>query len=171
MDTLRLALPGPIGLVSGASEPLQWKDARLWERVLTTHRVVVSTPQVLLDAMCHGYVQLGRDISLLIFDEAHHAVDKHPYNLIMKDFYFRLPGRGEHGRIHSVPSVINPTAQVPVVRPMVLGLSASPIYGGDIAKAFAYAQQSFLCTLFSSSMQSHRRQLGQQNTNTTIHAG
>lgn len=84
---------------------------------------MVSTPQVFLDALRHGYISLGRDISLLVFDEAHHAVDNHPYNRIMVEFYFDLPRRD-----HS---------QSPMeVRPMVLGLTASPIYGGNVVKAF-----------------------------------
>ena len=77
----------------------------------------MSTPQILLDALRHGYVQLGRDISLLVFDEAHHAVYKHPYNEIMRSFYHALPPRQEG-------------VDQPLVRPAVLGLTASPIYGG-----------------------------------------
>lgn len=107
-----------VGIVSGANEPDQWKDAALWARVLNTHRVMVSTPQVFLDALRHGYISLGRDISLLVFDEAHHAVDNHPYNRIMKEFYFALEMQE---------------------RPMVLGLTASPIYGGNVEKAFRCA--------------------------------
>lgn len=83
---------------------------------------MVTTPQVLLDALRHGYVGLGTDISLLVFDEAHHAVDNHPYNSIMKEFYYHLPTRipGYQGSC----------------RPAVLGLTASPIYGGHVDSAF-----------------------------------
>jgi endoribonuclease Dicer len=84
---------------------------------------MVSTPQVILDALRHGYINLGRDISLIIFDEAHHAVDKHPYNRIMKEFYFELP-------VHHSPQSDT------VVRPMILGLTASPIYGGNVDNSF-----------------------------------
>ena len=108
-------------MVSGANEPDQWKNAALWDRVLKTHRIMISTPQVFLDALRHGYISLGRDISLLVFDEAHHAVENHPYNRIMVEFYFDLPCR---------------ESQSVEVRPMVLGLTASPIYGGNVQKAF-----------------------------------
>jgi ERCC4-related helicase len=84
---------------------------------------MVSTPQVFLDALRHGYISLGKDISLLVFDEAHHAVDNHPYNRIMMEFYFDLPVRMSSNSSE-------------IVRPMVLGLTASPIYGGDVVKAF-----------------------------------
>ena len=36
----------------------------------------------------HG-VQMS-EIALLIFDEAHHAVKRHPYNLIMQEFYHQV---------------------------------------------------------------------------------
>ena len=114
-------IPVSVGIVSGANEPDQWRNAALWDRVLRTHRIMISTPQVFLDALRHGYISLGRDISLLVFDEAHHAVDNHPYNRIMMEFYFNLPRRDQHSL---------------EVRPMVLGLTASPIYGGNVLKAF-----------------------------------
>ena len=88
---------------------------------------MVTTPQVLLDALRHGYVNLGADISLLIFDEVHHAGKNHPYNAIMKEFYHVLPARD------------SPDATENCVRPMVLGLTASPIFGGDPDQAFRYA--------------------------------
>jgi endoribonuclease Dicer len=122
-DVIASAIPVPVGLISGASAPDQWKDRKLWSGILEKYRIMVSTPQILLDALRHGYIHLGRDISLLVFDEAHHATSKHPYNEIMKAFYHPLPPREDH--ITEEP-----------VRPAVLGLTASPIYGGDIGKAF-----------------------------------
>ncbi|KAK0193260.1 hypothetical protein F5146DRAFT_925200 [Armillaria mellea] len=117
-------IPVSVGLISGSLQPDQWKDASLWQKVIETHRIVVSTPQVLLDALHHSYIQMGRDIGLIIFDEAHHTLDKAPYNMIMKDFYFELQPRD------------TPNLDPRYARPMILGLTASPIYGGDIAKAF-----------------------------------
>jgi endoribonuclease Dicer len=116
------ALPVSVGQISGSQEPNQWLDPGLWRGVLEKHRIMVTTPQVLLDALRHGYIHLGTDIGLLIFDEAHHAVDKHPYNAIMQEFYFKLPSR-------SIADGNN-------LRPMVLGLTASPIYGGNVESAF-----------------------------------
>ncbi|KIY44501.1 P-loop containing nucleoside triphosphate hydrolase protein [Fistulina hepatica ATCC 64428] len=116
----------PVAFVSGSLEPDQWKDQGLWERVITTHRVMVTTPQVLLDASRHGYVIMSRDISLLVFDEAHHAVDKHPYNLIMKEFYFDCE-----------------------TKPAVLGLTASPIFGGNVVKAFGTIEKNLDAAIYS----------------------
>ena len=84
---------------------------------------MVSTPQVLLDALRHGYINLGRDIGLIVFDEAHHAIAKHPYNMIMKSFYHPLPSRED-------------AFTEDLIRPTILGLTASPIYGGHVEKSF-----------------------------------
>jgi endoribonuclease Dicer len=82
--------------------------------------------QVLLDALHHGYVNMGIHIGLIVFDEAHHVADKHPYNLIMKNFYFTLP-------LRSLGDNTNDRLE----RPAILGLTASPTFGGnDIEQAF-----------------------------------
>lgn len=121
-NAIASAIPVTVGLISGNAAPDQWKDARLWAKVLKENRIVVSTPQVLLDALSHGFINLGAHISLIVFDEAHHAVSKHPYNEIMQRFYHSLP--------------IDQPKESPLARPAILGLSASPIYGGNIEKAF-----------------------------------
>lgn len=126
-EVIRTYLPVSVGLVSGALEPDQWKSAELWERVLSTHRVIVSTPQVFLDALRHGYINLGKDISLLVFDEAHHATGDHPYTRIMVDFYHKIPELLSSERMYGVCQIS---------RPYVMGLTASPIYGGNVEKAF-----------------------------------
>ena len=113
------SVPVTVGLISGANEPDQWKDPALWRDVLVSYRIIVSTPDVLLNALRHGYVHLGRNIGFLVFDEAHHAADRHSYNLIMREFYFGLRPRGDAESVDAD------------VRPMILGLTASPIFGGD----------------------------------------
>ncbi|KAJ3510188.1 hypothetical protein NLJ89_g4818 [Agrocybe chaxingu] len=133
-SVIKSQIPVSVGIVSGANEPDQWKNAALWERVLRTHRIMISTPQVFLDALRHGYILMGRDISLLVFDEAHHAADKHPYNRIMAEFYFDLPPRTEDNTAENV-------------RPMVLGLTASPIYGGNVEKAFKTIESNLDSTI------------------------
>ncbi|KIK27403.1 hypothetical protein PISMIDRAFT_93262 [Pisolithus microcarpus 441] len=119
---------GSVGLVHGGLEPKQWTDPELWNTVIKNNRVVVSTPQVLLDALSHGYVSLGNQIGLLVFDEAHHAAENHPMNCIMRDHYFSLPVRQ--------PAMTSNHGPVREERPMVLGLTASPMFGGDVAEAF-----------------------------------
>ncbi|KZT67223.1 P-loop containing nucleoside triphosphate hydrolase protein [Daedalea quercina L-15889] len=144
---IRKAIPVPVCMISGASEPNQWKDRELWRRILKSHRIIVSTPQVLFDALLHGYIDLGMDVGLLVFDEAHHAIAKHPYNMIMQQFYFSLNKRtrdaGSYDR----------------VRPMVLGLTASPIYGGNPDVAFYKLENNLDSIVRSSRM--HREELAQ----------
>ncbi len=38
---------------------------------------------------CIARLQMS-EVALLIFDEAHHAVKRHPYNLIMQEFYHQV---------------------------------------------------------------------------------
>ncbi|KAL4992648.1 ATP-dependent helicase dcl2 [Aspergillus falconensis] len=84
-----------------------WTEQAIWDAVLEDIQVVVSTPAVLLDAMTHGFVRLST-LGLIIFDEAHHCIHKHPANMIMRNFYH--PALREYG-----PSVV----------PRILGLTAS----------------------------------------------
>ncbi|KAK1219930.1 Dicer-like protein 2 [Marasmius sp. AFHP31] len=143
------ALPVSVGLITGAKHPDQWKDTNMWQTVLRDYRVVVSTPQVLLDALRHGYIVMGRDLSLLIFDEAHHAVEGDPYNRIMQEFYKALP-----------PRIRRPDGTIPdFVRPMVMGLTASPIYGGNVDRAFNVIQHNLDSTIVSP--RQHRQELTQ----------
>ncbi|RDX50374.1 P-loop containing nucleoside triphosphate hydrolase protein [Lentinus brumalis] len=146
-EVIKSAIPVPVGLVSGSSEPNQWKDASLWRRILSSYRIMVTTPQVLLDALHHGYIDMGSDIGLLVFDEAHHAIGKHPYNMIMKRHYFDLPPRIDGN---------NSTSRV---RPMVLGLTASPTYGNNVDAAFRELEKNLDSTIRSS--RNNREELAQ----------
>ncbi|OTB05309.1 hypothetical protein M426DRAFT_319858 [Hypoxylon sp. CI-4A] len=83
-----------------------WTDIRTWDDYLKNVHIVVSTYQVLLDAISHAFVPIGR-LSLLVLDEAHNCVGKHPGSKIM-DLY----------RAQKI-------AGLPI--PSVLGLTASPI--------------------------------------------
>jgi ERCC4-related helicase len=70
-DLLRSEIPAVephIKLLQGNDGVEKWKDKKLWDYVLKSVRVVVSTPQILLEALSHGFVRLAR-LSLLVFDE------------------------------------------------------------------------------------------------------
>ncbi|KNG50113.1 hypothetical protein TW65_03031 [Stemphylium lycopersici] len=92
-----------------------WTKQSDWDAVLQNVRVVLSTHQVLLDALTHGFVRLSK-LALLIFDEAHHCREKHPAHRIMEDFY--------------MPQLQNRDT----VLPKILGLSASPVMKAAASK-------------------------------------
>lgn len=82
-----------------------WETLQVWNDALANINIVISTPQVLLDGLGNGFLQL-RDISLLIFDEAHHCRDDSPTALTMRNFYHPLKSQSST----DVPHVLGLTA-------------------------------------------------------------
>lgn len=68
-------------------------------------QVLVMTAQILLNILRHSIIKM-ESINLLILDECHHAVKKHPYSLVMSEFYHTTPKEK---------------------RPSVFGMTASPV--------------------------------------------
>jgi ERCC4-related helicase len=67
-DVLKLQIPAvPMTLLAGNSAINAW-GPEIWHTVLGTTRFVVSTPQVLLDALDHAYITMNH-LALIIFDE------------------------------------------------------------------------------------------------------
>lgn len=90
----------PVGEISGANSteiPLKY--------LLQKHEVVVMTAQILVNALNsktkEERVELS-DISLLLFDECHHADKEHSYNRIMERY---LALKTQAGKQHSLPQV------------------------------------------------------------------
>ncbi|XP_027068549.1 endoribonuclease Dicer homolog 1 [Coffea arabica] len=80
-------------------------DARRWQREFETKQVLVMTAQILLNILRHSIIKMEA-IDLLILDECHHAVKKHPYSLVMSEFYHTTSKEQ---------------------RPSVFGMTASPV--------------------------------------------
>ncbi|KAF3773851.1 Endoribonuclease Dicer-like protein 1 [Nymphaea thermarum] len=80
-------------------------DARRWQREFESKQVLVMTAQILLNILRHSIVRMEA-IHLLILDECHHAVKKHPYSLVMSEFYHTTSKEK---------------------RPAVFGMTASPV--------------------------------------------
>ncbi|XP_059651179.1 endoribonuclease Dicer homolog 1 isoform X2 [Cornus florida] len=80
-------------------------DARRWQREFEAKQVLVMTAQILLNILRHSIIKMEA-INLLILDECHHAVKKHPYSLVMSEFYHTTPKEK---------------------RPSVFGMTASPV--------------------------------------------
>ncbi|KAI9366884.1 hypothetical protein DFJ73DRAFT_891325, partial [Zopfochytrium polystomum] len=87
---------------------LSYWDALGWYHEVSQRQVLVITPQIFLNILRHGFMSLREHVSLIIFDECHHATRNHPYTLIMQEYY------------HSILD--------PQCRPKVFGMTASPIY-------------------------------------------
>ncbi|KFA61203.1 hypothetical protein S40285_06443 [Stachybotrys chlorohalonatus IBT 40285] len=105
-NVIRLQIPAvSIKIVTGEDNADTWSE-NIWATLLDGVRIVVTTHQILLDALSHAAIKMS-NLSLIIFDEAHCCRGKHPGGKIMTDFYHRQKGLG-----------------APV--PAVLGLTASP---------------------------------------------
>ena len=91
---------------------------------------LVMTAEIFRSMLSHGYIHLRQVInqinidrtypnktSLLVFDECHHACNRHPYHSIMMDFYKHCPVDQQ---------------------PRIMGLTASPVQSGeDVVTAIA----------------------------------
>ncbi|KAK2756784.1 Dicer-like protein 2 [Arachnomyces sp. PD_36] len=110
---LSLQLPAfQTKILSGADNVERWTTQSIWDAILLNIRIVVSTPQVLLDALSNGFLRLTR-IALLVFDEAHNCISSSPANRIMQNFYHPLKASAGKDNI-----------------PSILGLTASPVTKG-----------------------------------------
>ncbi|KNC99522.1 uncharacterized protein SPPG_04913 [Spizellomyces punctatus DAOM BR117] len=76
-----------------------------WEKILKENDVLCATPQTLVEALIHAFINIDQ-ICLIVFDEAHHALGDHPYAVLMKEHVSCLPSNA---------------------RPRILGLTASPV--------------------------------------------
>ncbi|KAL2759412.1 hypothetical protein ACRALDRAFT_1074287 [Sodiomyces alcalophilus JCM 7366] len=99
-------------LLLGVDNIDAWSDQETWDTILLNTRIVVSTPQILHDALTHGFITMQR-LSLLVFDEAHHCVKNDVGKQIMEKFYHNSKQAG-----------------LPI--PHILGLTASPVMGSRL---------------------------------------
>lgn len=74
-----------IGVYYGQGVRFSWNDT-FWKEQFEKHEVVVCTAEILNQCLQRAYLRIDQ-ISLLIFDEAHHTKKDHPYARIIKDFY------------------------------------------------------------------------------------
>ncbi|KAI5282253.1 Dicer-like protein 2 [Ascosphaera aggregata] len=97
-------------LLTGADNIELWSTQAIWDAALMNIRIVVSTPQILLDALSNAFVKMQR-LSLIVFDEAHMAMKAAVSNRLMQEFYH--PQLREYGTKKGLPHI--------------MGLTASPI--------------------------------------------
>jgi ERCC4-related helicase len=60
-------------LITGADNVDSWSEQRVWDDILLNIRIVVSTYQILFDAISHGFVRLD-SLSLIVLDEGSSTV-------------------------------------------------------------------------------------------------
>ena len=82
-----------------------WSSQSIWDDALSGMNVVVSTPQVLFDALSNAFVSL-RNISLLVIDEAHHAQKRSAVAETMRKHYHPL----KQVDLNAVPHILGLTA-------------------------------------------------------------
>ncbi|KAF5667653.1 Dicer 2 [Fusarium heterosporum] len=87
---------------------------KVWPLILEGTRIVVSTFDVLRDALDHAFVRMDM-LSLIVFDEVHNCVKNSSGRKIMMNFYHERKNAG-------------------LTVPGILGLTASPIISSDVAE-------------------------------------
>lgn len=107
-ESVKLQLPQFRSRTLLGHDNVELWQKRIWEKALDGCHIIISTPQVLLDALRHAFVFL-RDISLLVIDEAHHCRADSSLARVMREIY--------HPQISQNGDAV----------PHILGLTASPL--------------------------------------------
>ncbi|KAM0791169.1 hypothetical protein ACM66B_005653 [Microbotryomycetes sp. NB124-2] len=115
-----------VGKVFGALN-IDLCSAEEWRYNFEHFDCLCLTAQLLLDSLAHGFIGI-ENISLLVFDEAHHAKSNHPFASILRHFLNRAP---------------------PELRPKVLGMTASPVSSNEGVKEVRRLQTLFDAKLLS----------------------
>lgn len=98
-------LPAAVQAITGQDNIDKW-DKEEWTKMLQDQEVLVCTAAVLDQALFHNFVRI-ENLSLVVFDEAHHCKKNHPYSRIIRDYYLKT-------------SKDKP-------RPRLFGMTASPV--------------------------------------------
>jgi len=101
----------PMRTLLGHDNVHLWRTQKAWDLALDNTSVIISTPQVLLDALRNAFVRLT-DISLLVVDEAHHCHSDSPSAQIMLKHYHRLKA----DQPSNIPHILGLTASIRISR-------------------------------------------------------
>ncbi|KAF2121559.1 dicer-like protein 1 [Lophiotrema nucula] len=104
-NVLRCGLDQGVEGVCGAMGASLWGKPT-WDKLFANNMVIVCTAEVLVQCMMHSFITIPQ-VNLLIFDEAHHAKNNHPFARLIKDYYLNDPD--------------------PRKRPRIFGMTASPV--------------------------------------------
>lgn len=117
-----------IKMLSGDDKVETWSEKRIWNDYLQNVRVVVSTYQVLLDAVTHAFVQISQ-LSLIIFDEGEYISHIKPSSNIDRHTAHNCIGKHAGCKIMERYRIVKDSG---MPYPAILGLTASPIIRSSI---------------------------------------
>ena len=111
-------VPFKVRLLCGEQNVDFWKVPE-WNNVLEDNQILVSTAQVILDAIKRSFIRTDQ-INVIVFDECHHGRKDHAYHELMKQFPNPIPKDvriiglsgmliGNHGKIK--PSTVSEELQ------------------------------------------------------------
>ncbi|KAH6848305.1 hypothetical protein B0I37DRAFT_398087 [Chaetomium sp. MPI-CAGE-AT-0009] len=114
-EAIRAQIPGVQSkLILGSDSVDAWSTKPgVWDAVLLNTRIVVSTYQILFDAVSHALIPLY-SLGLVVIDEAHNSKGRNPIARLMIEHYAPSKAKG-----------------LPV--PHILGLTASPLMRSNLS--------------------------------------
>jgi endoribonuclease Dicer len=99
-NILRCGLDQKVEGICGAMGASLWQKPT-WDKHFAKNMVIVCTAEVLVQCMMHSFISMSR-VNVLIFDEAHHAKNNHPYARLIKDYYHTELNLSKRPRIFSM---------------------------------------------------------------------
>ena len=76
-----------VGTIQGKKDKKSKSDYEIFLNKWNSFNVFVAIPEIIYKILSCGFINIFQ-ITMLIFDECHNTADDHPYNKIMKEFYF-----------------------------------------------------------------------------------
>ena len=76
-----------VGTIQGKKDKKSKNDYDSFISKWNSLSIFVGIPSIIYKLLSCGFINIFQ-ISMLIFDECHHTADDHPYNQIMREFYF-----------------------------------------------------------------------------------
>ncbi|KAF2258510.1 dicer-like protein-like protein 1 [Lojkania enalia] len=104
-NVLKCGLDHNVEGICGAMGASLWQKST-WNKLFANNMVIICTAEVLVQCIMHSFITMSR-VNLLIFDEAHHAKNNHPYARLIKEYYLNEPDSWK--------------------RPQIFGMTASPV--------------------------------------------
>ena len=98
-----------VGILQGKKQKKSKNDYIEFRKLWESKNIFVAIHNVIYKLLSCGFLRFS-EISMLIFDECHHADSSHPYNDIMNEFYFFYKKKNNNTQL-----------------PLILGLTASPL--------------------------------------------